>query len=101
MRDEILLSRTCSNCAPGQWRGQREHSNTRNLIFDCFSIIEEATTVCTLEPGLIDSDWNSFGVVSAMKLLLAQAGDVVRIENRAHRAYQNRVIEEPASTTVI
>src|SRR5215831_11170970 len=46
---------------------ERQHSSTRHLIFDCFSIVETLSTVCTLEPGLIISTGTPSGVSLAMK----------------------------------
>ena len=81
---------------------ERQHSNTRHLIFDCFSIIETLSTVCTLDPGLIISTGTPSGVALAMKPpRWLKAGDVVRIEIERIGHIENRVIDEPASTTVI
>jgi len=81
---------------------ERQHSSTRHLIFDCFSIVETLSTVCTLEPGLIISTGTPSGVALAMKpQRWLKAGDVVRIEIERIGHIENRVIEEPASTTMI
>jgi 2-keto-4-pentenoate hydratase/2-oxohepta-3-ene-1,7-dioic acid hydratase in catechol pathway len=81
---------------------ERQHSNTRNLIFDCFSLVETLSTVCTLEPGLIISTGTPSGVAGAMKPpRWLKTGDVVRIEIARIGYIENRVIDEPASTTVI
>ena len=80
----------------------RQHSNTRHLIFECFSIIETLSTVCTLEPGLIVSTGTPSGVALGMKPpRWLKAGDVVRIEIEKIGHIENRVIEEPAGTVVI
>jgi 2-keto-4-pentenoate hydratase/2-oxohepta-3-ene-1,7-dioic acid hydratase in catechol pathway len=81
---------------------QRQHSNTKNLIFDCFAQIETLSTVFTLLPGTIVSTGTPGGVAAAMnppKWL--KAGDVVRIEIEKIGTLENRVIEEPASTASI
>lgn len=81
---------------------ERQHSNTSHLIFDCFSIIETLSTVCTLMPGLIISTGTPSGVAGAMKPpLWLKTGDVVRIEIERIGNIENRVIDEPASTAVI
>lgn len=81
---------------------ERQHSNTRHLIFDCFSLIETLSTVCTLQPGLIVSTGTPSGVAGAMKPpRWLKVGDVVRIEIERIGHIENRVIEEPASTAVI
>lgn len=81
---------------------QRQHSNTRNLIFDCFAQVETLSTVFTLLPGTIISTGTPGGVAAAMnppKWL--KAADVVRIEIEKIGALENKVIEEPASTDSI
>jgi len=80
----------------------RQHSNTKNLIFDCFAQIETLSTVFTLLPGTIVSTGTPGGVAMAMnppKWL--KAGDVVRIEIEKIGALENKVIEEPAGTDLI
>ena len=81
---------------------QRQHSNTKNLIFDCFAQIETLSTVFTLLPGTIVSTGTPGGVAAAMnppKWL--KVGDVVRIEIEKLGQLENKVIEEPASTDSI
>jgi 2-keto-4-pentenoate hydratase/2-oxohepta-3-ene-1,7-dioic acid hydratase in catechol pathway len=81
---------------------QRQHSNTKNLIFDCFAQIETLSTVFTLLPGTIVSTGTPGGVAAAMnppKWL--KAGDVVRIEIEKIGQLENKVIVEPSSTDSI
>jgi 2-keto-4-pentenoate hydratase/2-oxohepta-3-ene-1,7-dioic acid hydratase in catechol pathway len=81
---------------------QRQHSNTKNLIFDCFAQVETLTTVFTLMPGTIVSTGTPGGVAAAMnppKWL--KVGDTVRIEIEKIGRLENRVIEEPAGTDLI
>jgi 2-keto-4-pentenoate hydratase/2-oxohepta-3-ene-1,7-dioic acid hydratase in catechol pathway len=74
----------------------RQHSNTSNLVFDCYAQIETLSTVCTLYPGTIVSSGTPGGVAAAMKPpKWLKAGDVVRIEIDRIGAIENRVIEEP------
>ncbi len=81
---------------------QRQHSNTRNLIFDCFSIVETLSTVFTLEPGLLISTGTPSGVAAAMKPpQYLKAGDVVRIEIERIGHIENKVIDEPADTAMM
>jgi 2-keto-4-pentenoate hydratase/2-oxohepta-3-ene-1,7-dioic acid hydratase in catechol pathway len=81
---------------------QRQHSNTRHLIFDCFSLVETLSTVCTLEPGLIISTGTPSGVAVAMKPpRWLNVGDVVRIEIERIGHIENRVVEEPATTATL
>ena len=78
---------------------QRQHSNTKNLIFDCFAQVETLSTVCTLLPGTVVSTGTPGGVAVAMKPpRYLKAGDVVRIEVERIGRIENRVIDEPAET---
>ncbi|MGH7838173.1 MAG: fumarylacetoacetate hydrolase family protein, partial [Candidatus Binataceae bacterium] len=55
----------------------RQHSNTRNLIFNCFELVEVLSTVFTLEPGTLISTGTPSGVAGAMKPpKWLKAGDV-------------------------
>ena len=79
----------------------RQHSNTRNLIFDCFAQVETLSTVFTLLPGTIVSTGTPGGVAAAMKPpKWLVAGDVVRIEIEKIGKLENQVIAEPAETAV-
>ncbi len=83
-------------------REPRQHSNTRNLIFDCFAQVETLSTVFTLLPGTIVSTGTPGGVAAAMKpQKWLVAGDVVRIEIEKIGTLENRVIPEPAETALI
>lgn len=80
----------------------RQHSNTKNLIFDCYAQIETLSTVFTLLPGTIVSTGTPGGVAAAMsppRWLIA--GDTVRIEIERIGAIENRVIDEPPTTAMI
>jgi 2-keto-4-pentenoate hydratase/2-oxohepta-3-ene-1,7-dioic acid hydratase in catechol pathway len=81
---------------------QRQHSNTRNLIFDCYAQVETLSTVFTLLPGTVVSTGTPGGVAAAMnppKWL--RIGDVVRIEIEKLGHLENRVIAEPSNTDLI
>lgn len=77
----------------------RQDSNTRELIFDCFALVEHLSTAFTLEPGDVVATGTPSGVGIAMKppRLLA-AGDVVRIEIEGIGAIENPVVAEPETT---
>ncbi|MGO9453159.1 MAG: fumarylacetoacetate hydrolase family protein [Candidatus Binataceae bacterium] len=80
----------------------RQHSNTKNLIFDCFAQVETLSTVFTLLPGTIVSTGTPGGVAAAMKPpKWLVAGDVVRIEIEKIGKLENRVIAEPEGTPAI
>ncbi|HEV7731641.1 MAG TPA: fumarylacetoacetate hydrolase family protein [Candidatus Binatia bacterium] len=73
---------------------RRQRSNTRELIFDCYAIIELLSTVFTLEPGDIVSTGTPGGVGGPKRRFL-QVGDVVRIEIDRIGAIENRVVTAP------
>jgi 2-keto-4-pentenoate hydratase/2-oxohepta-3-ene-1,7-dioic acid hydratase in catechol pathway len=77
----------------------RQDSNTKELIFDCFALVEHLSTAFTLEPGDVVATGTPGGVGIAMKPpKLLVAGDVVRIEIEGIGRIENAVIEEPAET---
>jgi 2-keto-4-pentenoate hydratase/2-oxohepta-3-ene-1,7-dioic acid hydratase in catechol pathway len=81
---------------------QRQHSNTRNLVFDCYTQVEILSTVFTLLPGTIISTGTPGGVGAAMNPpRFLKAGDVVRVEIERIGHIENRVIEEPGNTTLL
>ena len=77
----------------------RQDSNTRELIFDCFALVEHLSTAFTLEPGDIVSTGTPAGVGMAMqpprKLV---AGDVVQVEIERIGRIRNPVVPEPEDT---
>ncbi len=80
----------------------RQSSNTKNLIFDCFALVEHLTTAFTLEPGDVVVTGTPGGVGIAMKPpKLLVAGDVVRIAIDGLGEIENSVIEEPEATVRI
>jgi 2-keto-4-pentenoate hydratase/2-oxohepta-3-ene-1,7-dioic acid hydratase in catechol pathway len=80
----------------------RQESNTKNLIFDCFTLVEHFSTAFTLEPGDIVTTGTPSGVGGAMKPpRMLQVGDVVRIEIEGIGQIENAVIREPAETACI
>ena len=78
----------------------RQESNTENLIFNCFDIIEYLSTAFTLEPGDVIPTGTPSGVVLGMddKIWL-KAGDVVRISIDQLGVIENQVIDEPEDLT--
>jgi 2-keto-4-pentenoate hydratase/2-oxohepta-3-ene-1,7-dioic acid hydratase in catechol pathway len=74
----------------------RQHSNTRELIYDCFAQVEHLSTAFTLEPGDVITTGTPSGVGGARQPpAFLRAGDVVRIEIERIGAIENCVIEEP------
>jgi len=81
---------------------ERQHSNTKLLFFNCFEQVETLSTVFTLLPGTIISTGTPGGVAAAMKPpKWLKVGDIVRVEVERIGYIENRVIEEPAETTII
>ena len=79
---------------------ERQHSNTKHLIFDCFACVETLSTVFTLLPGTVVSTGTPSGVAIAMKPpRYLKVGDVVKIEVEKIGHIEGRIIEEPADTT--
>jgi 2-keto-4-pentenoate hydratase/2-oxohepta-3-ene-1,7-dioic acid hydratase in catechol pathway len=80
----------------------RQESNTKELIFDCFWLVEHLSTAFTLEPGDIITTGTPSGVGIAMKPpKILKAGDVVRIEIEGIGQLENPVIDEPAETAFV
>jgi len=80
-------------------RELRQHSNTRQLIFDCFAQVEHLSTAFTLEPGDVVTTGTPGGVGISMKPpRFLGSGDVVRVEIDRIGQLENPVIEEPADT---
>jgi len=77
----------------------RQQSNTSNLIFDCYAIVELLSSVCTLEPGDVIATGTPGGVGSPTKSWLKD-GDTVRVEIDGIGAIENPVVEQPAPGSV-
>ena len=74
----------------------RQESNTKELIFDCFALIEHLSTAFTLEPGDIVATGTPSGVGIAMKPpRILKSGDVMRIEIEGIGTLENPVFDEP------
>ena len=74
----------------------RQDSSTKQLIFDCFALVEHLSTAFTLEPGDVVTTGTPSGVGIAMKPpRLLRVGDVVRVEIEGLGALENEVVPEP------
>lgn len=74
----------------------RQHSNTRNLIFDCFAQVEHLSKVMTLEPGDLLFTGTCGGVGAAHRPpRWLRAGDRVRVEIERLGAIENTVEAAP------
>ncbi len=78
---------------------RRQHSNTRNLIFDCGALVEFLSTAFTLEPGDVICTGTPGGVGMLMQPpTWLVPGDVVRVEIEGLGALESPIVEEPAET---
>jgi 2-keto-4-pentenoate hydratase/2-oxohepta-3-ene-1,7-dioic acid hydratase in catechol pathway len=75
----------------------RQQSNTSNLIFNCFKLIAEISTACTLEPGdtIATGTCAGVGAFHQPPAWLVE-GDVVRVEFDGIGAIENTVVKQPA-----
>jgi 2-keto-4-pentenoate hydratase/2-oxohepta-3-ene-1,7-dioic acid hydratase in catechol pathway len=74
----------------------RQDSNTKELIFDCFQLVEHLSTAFTLEPGDVVATGTPSGVGIASKPpRLLEVGDVMRVEIEGIGALENSVVAEP------
>lgn len=77
----------------------RQESNTKQLIFDCFHLVEYLSTAFTLEPGDIVATGTPSGVGLVRKPPeILKAGDVVRVEIEGIGQIENPIIDEPDDT---
>ena len=77
----------------------RQSSNTSQLLFNAFDLVEHLSTAFTLEPGDVISTGTPGGVAAAMKPpKWLKAGDVVKIAIDKLGEIENRVIAEPENT---
>jgi len=80
----------------------RQDSNTKELIFDCYKLVEHLSTAFTLEPGDVIATGTPAGVGIVMKPpQMLHVGDRVRVEIEGLGAIENEVVAEPAETTQI
>ena len=75
----------------------RQNSNTKNLIFNCFELVEHLSTSFTLEPGDLILSGTPSGVGVADNKFLKE-GDEVKISISELGYIENRVVNEPLST---
>jgi len=75
----------------------RQDSNTKHLLFDCFTLIEHLSTAFTLEPGDLILTGTPSGVGAAEGKFLKKE-DVIKISISELGFIENQVIDEPSST---
>ena len=77
----------------------RQSTNTDDLIFNCFTLVEYLSTAFTLNPGdLIPTGTPSGSAVINQNWL--KAGDEVKVQIEKLGFINNKVIEEPETTIV-
>lgn len=77
----------------------RQSSNTKNLVFDCFTLIEHLSTAFTLEPGDVIPTGTPGGVGIAQKPpALLKTGDVVKVAISGIGEIEAAVVDEPDDT---
>jgi len=80
---------------------QRQNSNTRHLIFDCFDAIEHLTQAFTLDVGDVLFMGTPSGVGVAMQPpSWLKEGDVVRVEIEKLGYIENTVVAESGETVI-
>ena len=79
----------------------RQETNTDDLIFNCYDIIEFLSTAFTLEPGDIIATGTPSGVGAAMQpQATLQIGDTVKVEIEGLGFIENEVIAEPDTAAI-
>jgi 2-keto-4-pentenoate hydratase/2-oxohepta-3-ene-1,7-dioic acid hydratase in catechol pathway len=80
----------------------RQSASTKQLLFDCFDLIETLSTVCTLLPGDVISTGTPAGVGVAMNPpCFLNPGDVVRIEIAGIGVLENAVVAAPSDSPIL
>jgi 2-keto-4-pentenoate hydratase/2-oxohepta-3-ene-1,7-dioic acid hydratase in catechol pathway len=73
----------------------RQDSNTREMVFDVYAMVEHLSKAMTLEPGDLVLTGTPAGVGAVSKPpRYMKAGDVIRIEIEGIGAIENRVVAE-------
>ncbi|MCH7743409.1 MAG: fumarylacetoacetate hydrolase family protein [Proteobacteria bacterium] len=80
---------------------ERQHSNTRHLIFDCYEAIAYLTQAFTLDVGDVLFMGTPAGVGAAMKPpQFLKEGDLVRVDIEKLGFIENRVVREQAECII-
>lgn len=80
---------------------ERQRSNTKHLIFDCFDAVAHLTQAFTLDAGDILFTGTPAGVGAVMTPpAYLKKGDVVRVEIEKLGYIENTVVEEVADTVI-
>ena len=80
---------------------ERQNSNTRHLIYNCFDQVAELSTAFELNPGDVIFTGTPNGVGVAMKPpQFLQDGDVVRVEIEGIGAIENTAVAVPTTLVI-
>ena len=80
---------------------ERQRSNTRHLVFNCFDQIAHLTQAFTLMPGDVIFTGTPSGVAAAMRPpMWLKVGDRVRVEIDGIGHIESEIVAEDASTVV-
>lgn len=80
----------------------RQHSNTCQLIFNCYQLVATLSSVCTLKPGDIIATGTCSGVGVKMKPRgYMKPGDIITVEIEAIGRLSNPVLQEPKHNSFI
>ncbi|MCH8258512.1 MAG: fumarylacetoacetate hydrolase family protein, partial [Proteobacteria bacterium] len=80
---------------------ERQHSNTKHLLFDCYDAIAHLTQAFTLDVGDVLFMGTPAGVGVAMKPpQFLKEGDIVRIDIEKLGFIENRVVREQAECII-
>jgi len=81
---------------------ERQKTNTREMVFDCYAQVECLTKAVTLEPGDLLFTGTCGGVAAAHKPpCWLRAGDIVRVEIDGLGAIENRIEPGPITTSIV
>ena len=80
---------------------ERQNSNTRHLIYNCFEQVAELSTAFELNPGDVIFTGTPNGVGMAMEpRQFLKDGDVVRVEIEGIGAIENTAVASPATLVI-
>jgi 2-keto-4-pentenoate hydratase/2-oxohepta-3-ene-1,7-dioic acid hydratase in catechol pathway len=81
---------------------ERQHSNTKHLIFDCFDAIAHLSQAFTLDVGDILFMGTPAGVgIGSKPPVFLEEGDVVKVEIEKLGYIENKVVPEQASCIIV
>ena len=83
---------------------EKQNSNTKELVFNCYDLIEHLSTAFTLMPGmlcLLELQVVYWALKSWRRASWLQEGDEIKIELEKVGTLSNKVVKEPDSTKFI